>query len=74
MFCYTKSHGLVSIQFLGVLGIFLGAGAKESKNAINQLDKNLLYATLSGANNFNFDAISNVIGRLSFSIKSLPSK
>ena len=74
MFCYTKSHGLVSIQFLGVLGIFLGAGAKESKNAINELDENLSYATLSGANNFNFDAISDLIGRLSFSIKSLPSK
>ena len=29
MFCYTKTHGLVSIQFLGFLGIFLGAGVKE---------------------------------------------
>ena len=28
--------------------------------------KNLLYATLSGANNFNFDAIFDLIGRLSF--------
>ena len=69
MFCYTKSHGLVSIQFLGVLGIFLGAGAKESKNAINELDENLSYATLSGANNFNFDAISDLIGRLRFPTK-----
>ena len=31
MFWFTKSHGLVSLQFLGVLGIFLGAGVKESK-------------------------------------------
>ena len=29
MFWYTKSHGLVSMQFLGVLGIFFGVGVKE---------------------------------------------
>ena len=69
MFCYTKSHGLVSIQFLGVLGIFFWAGVKESKNAITELYKNLSYATLSGANNFNFDAISDLIGRLRFPTK-----
>ena len=37
MFHYTKSHGLVSMQFLGVLGIFFGAAVKESKNAIIEL-------------------------------------
>ena len=31
MFWYKKSHGLVSLQFLGVPGIFFGAGVKESK-------------------------------------------
>ena len=46
MFRYTKTHGLVPMQFLGVLGIFLGAGVKESKNAITKLYKNLPYATL----------------------------
>ena len=25
MFRYTKNHGLVSMQFLGILGIFFGA-------------------------------------------------
>ena len=69
MIRYTKSHGLVSIQFLGVFGIFFDAGVKELKNAITELYKNLLYDTLSGTNNFNFHAISNFISRLSFSIK-----
>ena len=69
MFRYTKSHGLVSMQFLGILGIFFGAWLKESKNVITELYKNLLYATLSGANNFNFDVISDFISRVSFSIK-----
>ena len=69
MFQYTKSHGLVSMQFLSILGIFFGAWLKESKNVITKLYKNLLYATLSGANNFNFDVISDFISRVSFSIK-----
>ena len=69
IFRYTKTHGLVSMQFLGVVGTFFGAGIKESKNAITELYKNLSYATLSGANNFNFDAITDLVGRLSFSIK-----
>ena len=61
-----KSHGLVSMQFLGVHGIFFGAKVKESKNAITELYQNLPYATLSGAN---FDAISDLVTKLSFSIK-----
>ena len=69
MFRYTKSHGLVSMHFLGVLGIFFGAGVKESKNSITQLYKYLSYATLSDTNNFNFHAISNLVSMLSFSIK-----
>ena len=64
-----KSNGLVSMQFLGVLGIFFGAGVKESKNALTELYKNLSHATLSDANNFKFDATSDFISRLSFSIK-----
>ena len=69
MFRYWNPNGLVSMQFLGVLGIFFGAGVKEWRNAITELYKNLWYATLSGANNFNFDAISDLVSRLSFSIK-----
>ena len=69
MFRYTKSHGLVSMQFLGVLSLFFGAGTREFTNAITELFKNLSYGTLSGADNFNFDAISDLISSLSFSIK-----
>ena len=66
IFRKTRSHGFVSIQFLGVLGIFFGA---ESRNAITELYKNLLYSTLSRGSDFNFDAISEFIGTFSFSIK-----
>ena len=69
MFRYTKSHGLVSIQFLSVLSLYFGAGTRESKNEIAELHKNLSYATLSGADNFNFDAIFDIISSLSFSVK-----
>ena len=69
MFRYMQSHGLVSMQFLGVLGTFFGVGVRETKDTITELCKNLLYASLSGANDFKFDAISELISRLSFSIK-----
>ena len=49
--------------------MFFGAGVRNSEKAITKLYKNLSYATLSGGNNFNFDAISYFISRLSFSIK-----
>ena len=71
IFRYTKSHGLVSLQFLGVLSIFFCAGTRESKNATTELYKNLSYATLSGASDFNFDAFSDLISSLSFSIKKI---
>ena len=71
MLRYTKSHGLVSLQFLGVLSIFFGAGTRESKNAISELYKNLSYASLSSANDFNVDAISDLKSSLSFSIKKI---
>ena len=51
--------------------LFYWAGTRESKNAITELYKNLSYATLSGAANFNFDAISDLISSLSFSIKKI---
>ena len=58
------------MQLLGVLGIFFGAGVKESKNAISQLYKNLYYATLSCPNNFDFDAVSDLVTKLGFSMKT----
>ena len=41
MFKDTNSHGLVSIQFLSVLGIFFELYGSISKHAITELCKNL---------------------------------
>ena len=57
------------MQFLVGLGMFFGAGVKEAGNSITDLYKNLSYLTLSGGNNFNYDAVSDFIGKLSFPIK-----
>lgn len=66
----TNSHGLVSLQLLGALGIFFGLDTFVPKNAITELYKNLSYETLSGARNFEFNAISDLLSGLSFMIKS----
>ena len=63
-----KSHGLVSIQFLGVLSIFFGIDLTQIKNTITELYKILSYTTLSGANDFGFNEISDLINALSFYI------
>ena len=42
---------------------------KRIKNALTELYKNLSYKSLSGAQNFEFDAISELVGRISFLIK-----
>ena len=70
MFQHTKSHGLVSLQFLGVLClIFDDKEIKRIKNVLTEFYKNLSYTTLSGAQNFEFDAISELVRRISFLIK-----
>ena len=43
MFKDTKSHGLVSLQFIGALGILFGLDISVLKNAITELYKNLSY-------------------------------
>ena len=70
MFRDKNSHGLVSLQFLDALGIFFGLDTFVPKNAITELYKNLSYETLSGARNFEFNAISDLLSGLSFMIKS----
>ena len=70
LFQHTKSHGLVSLQFLGVLClIFNDKEIKRIKNALTELYKNLSYTTLSGVPDFEFDAISELVGRISFFTK-----
>ena len=70
MFQHTKSHSLVSLLFLGALHMFFdGKESNQIKNALSELYKNLSYMTLSGAQTFDFDAISELISRVSFLIK-----
>ena len=66
----TKSHGLVSLPFLGLLQYYLEENDQSlTKNAISELYYNLGYETLTGARNFNFDAVSDLTARLSFLLK-----
>ena len=69
MFKDTQSHGLVSIQFLCALGIFFGLNISILKYALTELYKNLSYETLSGARDLEFEAISDLVGEISFQIK-----
>ena len=66
MFKDTKSHGLVSIQFLCALGIYFGFHISIPKYAITELYKNLSYETLSGERDLEFEAISYLISEMSF--------
>ena len=70
MFKDMQSHGLVSIQFLSALGIFFGLDISIPKYALTELYKDLSYETLSGARNLELEAISDLIGALSFQIKN----
>ena len=49
--------------------LFDGKEINQIKNALSELYKNLSYMTLSGARTFDFDAISELISRISFIIK-----
>ena len=64
-----NSHGLVSLKFLCALGIFFGVDIFIPKSAIKELYKSLSYETLSGARDFHFQAVSDLISEVSFQIK-----
>ena len=68
----TKSHGVVSVPFLGLLFHYFHDEHKLElvKQATTELYKNLSCTTLSGAKPLDFQAISDLIDELSFSIKS----
>ena len=67
MFSHTKSHGLVSLPFLGALHMFFdGKNINQIKNTTSELYRNLSSATLSSTRTFDFDAISDLVGRISF--------
>ena len=70
MFKDTQSHGSVSIQLLCALGIYFGLNVSIPKYALTELYKNLSYETLSGTRDFEFEAISDLVGEISFQIKN----
>ena len=70
MFKETKSHRLVSIQFLCVLGIFFGLHISIPKYAITELYNNISYETLSGERDHEFKAISDLVSEMNFKIKN----
>ena len=45
MFKETKSHGLVSVQFLSTLNLFFGGDVQSSKDTLTELCKNLSLRT-----------------------------
>ena len=69
LFKNTKSHGLVSLPFLGLIQFYLEKDDRLIKNSQTELYGNLSYMTLSGARDFQFEAISDLTARLSFLLK-----
>ena len=71
LFKKAGSHGLVSLPFLGLLLQFFESSQDLEfiKDPTTELYKNLSDMSLSGARNFEFDAVSNFIAHLSFIIK-----
>ena len=70
MFKNTKSHGIVSLPFLGLIQYYLEENDQTFiKNALSELYYNLSYTSLSGGRDFIFDAISELTARLSILLK-----
>ena len=70
LFKNTNSHGLVSLPFLGLIQYYLEKNDHSlTRNATTELYFNLAYSTLSGATDFQFGAVSDLIGHISFLIK-----
>ena len=75
MFRYTNSHGLVSLPFLGLIQYYLEKNNHLlTKNALTELYSNLSYITLSGARDFRFEAVSDLVAKLSFLLKQATSQ
>ena len=65
LFKNTNSYGVVSLPFLGLIQFYLEENDHTLiKNAISELYQSLSYITLSGARDFQFDAISDLTARL----------
>ena len=71
MFTDTNSHGLVSLPFLGILQYYLEKNDLSLiKKALTELYSNLSYITISGAKDFDFTALSDIIAKSFFLLKA----
>lgn len=71
MFTDTNSHGLVSLSFLGILQYYLEKNDLSLiKKALTELYSNLSYITISGAKDFDFTALSDIIAKSFFLLKA----
>ena len=71
MFRDTNSHGLVSLPFLGILQYYLEKNDLSLiKKALTELYSNLSYITISGARDFHFTALSDLIAKSFFLLKA----
>ena len=71
MFRDTNSHGLVSLPFLGILQYYLEKNDLSLiKKALTELYSNLSYITISGARDFDFTALSDLIAKSFFLLKA----
>ena len=69
MFKDTKSHGLVSLQFLLALNINFGEDVSLSKDTITELYKNLSFRPLSGGQQIEFEKMSDLTAHINFKMK-----
>ena len=66
LFKDSNSHGLVSLPFLGLIQYYLEKNDHSLiRNATTELYLNLSYLTLSGATDFQFGGVSNLIAHIS---------
>ena len=70
LFKNTNSHGIVSLPFLGLIQYYLEKNDRSLiRNVTTELYLNLSYMTLSGARDFQFDAVSDLTTKISFLLK-----
>ena len=66
MFCHANSHGIVSLPFLGVLQYYFEKNDFYLiKKALTELYGNLSCITLSGARDFDLNALSDLTAKIS---------
>ena len=70
-FRHTNSHGLISLPFLGIIQYYLEKNDFSLiRNSLTERYSNLSYITLSGARDFDFNAVSDLTAKISYLLKS----